>query len=357
MKIKFALILSLFVLFFPATSFATAFTNNCKISVNSVTAPADGYTSVNIDVLVRDQQGNNLAGDKVTLTSSYDPGLTINDSSAGTNVYTGYADSNGTARFVVKSSHAGDDTFKAVDSSDSPATPVGANDASVKVTFTSSSVCRDTAPRSIPRLTSAVSNRAGEVTLIWVKAADPVSRYVLAYGTTSKNYIYGNQNIGPQGTTTYTVGGLNTGTTYYFAVQAVNGCTSGNLSNELSTIASGSNFVPSSTPTQTPSPTIPLPTKSTIPTTVPTLITKKSTNPLDELMVLPTKASGFVASSQRVVKKSKSNMIVFAAVVSAVFLIILESVAISYWKKSRKKEGIRNKKQEISDKKQVIGDK
>lgn len=93
--------------------------------------------------------------------------------------------------------------------------------------------CNDQAPGGAPTLVSAVASGT-TVTLTWSPAPDPVSYYLVAYGTSPGNYIYGNSNVGGRDTRSYTVGGLNPDTTYYFAVKAVNGCTPGPFSNELS---------------------------------------------------------------------------------------------------------------------------
>ena len=95
--------------------------------------------------------------------------------------------------------------------------------------------CTDPKPNSAPILTSAV---AGEdsVTLTWTEAQDPVTYYLVAYGKSETDIEYGNPNVGPRGTTTYTVGGLAKGVKYYFKVRAVNGCKPGKFSNKLSVI-------------------------------------------------------------------------------------------------------------------------
>jgi hypothetical protein len=108
--------------------------------------------------------------------------------------------------------------------------------------------CSDYSPSSAPSLT-AKSNDAHSITLSWTKAADPVSYYLLSYGVASGKYIYGNPNIGGPATTSYTVGGLSTGKTYYFIVRAGNGCAPGAFSNEVSAVAGGT------TPTSAVAPT------------------------------------------------------------------------------------------------------
>lgn len=97
-------------------------------------------------------------------------------------------------------------------------------------------VCDSTAPSGTPQLISANPSGSNQIILTWT-AVNPVSYYLISYGLSSGNYIYGNPNVG--NVTSYTVGGLSYGKTYYFAVKAVNGCSTGNFSNELSSKAGG----------------------------------------------------------------------------------------------------------------------
>lgn len=99
-------------------------------------------------------------------------------------------------------------------------------------------VCSDTPPGGAPVLLSAISG-VNSVTLIWSEAPDPVSYYLVAYGTLSSVYSFGNPNIGGKGTTSYTVSGLSGGMTYYFVVRAGNGCATGAFSGELTAAPTG----------------------------------------------------------------------------------------------------------------------
>lgn len=98
---------------------------------------------------------------------------------------------------------------------------------------TEAPICGDSKPVSAPKLISAKATGRNEVTLLWDKALDPVSYYLVVYGTKPGQPEYGNPNIGGKDTQTYVVKGLDTGKTYYFKVRAGNGCMPGELSNEL----------------------------------------------------------------------------------------------------------------------------
>ncbi len=93
--------------------------------------------------------------------------------------------------------------------------------------------CTVAKPSSAPYLVSAVSGDK-IVTLTWIEAQDPVTHYVLAYGTAPDYLQYGNPNIGGKGTTTYTVRELTNNTKYYFRIRAVNDCKPGKFSNSIS---------------------------------------------------------------------------------------------------------------------------
>lgn len=102
----------------------------------------------------------------------------------------------------------------------------------------SAPVCTDIAPKGAPTLISAVGG-TNSVTLTWSPAPDPVTYYLVTYGTSPGAQTYGNPNVGGHGTSGYTINGLSGGTTYYFRVRAGNGCMPGSFSNELSANVAG----------------------------------------------------------------------------------------------------------------------
>lgn len=90
-------------------------------------------------------------------------------------------------------------------------------------------------PSTEPIITSAEPG-LNQVTLTWVPAGDPVTYYLLQYGTNPDNLEYGNPYIGDHDTTSYTVQSLNNGTKYYFRIRAGNGCKPGGFSDIESAI-------------------------------------------------------------------------------------------------------------------------
>lgn len=145
----------------------------------------------------------------------------------------------------------------------------------------SAPVCNDTKPGSAPKLLSAVAG-LNSVTLTWSLASDPTSYYLVTYGNQSGSQQYGSPNVGPAGTTSYTVKSLSGNTTYYFRVRAGNGCTPGDFSNELSATAQGQFFIATpatdfqpgvlGTQTANTTPTVVItPTETPTPTLNPTL--------------------------------------------------------------------------------------
>jgi len=78
--------------------------------------------------------------------------------------------------------------------------------------------CKDLTPGGPPVLISAIAGDTS-VKLTWTEAPDPVSYYLVTYGTSQTSREYGYPNVGPKGTTSFTVERLNTGVKYYFQVR------------------------------------------------------------------------------------------------------------------------------------------
>lgn len=119
------------------------------------------------------------------------------------------------------------------DSTSSSSTSSSSNSSSNSSSSSSPLGCNDSKPTSAPTLLSAFAG-INTVALTWIQASDPVSYYLIAYGTKSGKPLYGNPNIGGKGITSFVVENLSGGVTYYFKIRAGNGCTPGDFSNEIS---------------------------------------------------------------------------------------------------------------------------
>jgi len=93
--------------------------------------------------------------------------------------------------------------------------------------------CNNQKPGSAPILHLATSSGPNSIALNWDKAEDPVTYYLITYGTKSGEQLYGNPNVGDSNTTSYTINNLSGGLNYYFKVLAGNGCMPGDFSNEV----------------------------------------------------------------------------------------------------------------------------
>lgn len=80
------------------------------------------------------------------------------------------------------------------------------------------------------------AKNANSVRLNWLKT-DKASKYTIAFGLASGNYIYGLPDVGNNDN--YTVDHLSSGTTYYFVVRGVNDCMPGPWSKEWSATVGG----------------------------------------------------------------------------------------------------------------------
>lgn len=79
---------------------------------------------------------------------------------------------------------------------------------------------------------SKIDYNGSSATLYWTAVSD-ATHYTIAYGTKVGDYQYGVPNTG--NVTSYTIGSLNPGQTYYFVVRAVNNCQPGDFSSNSGT--------------------------------------------------------------------------------------------------------------------------
>ena len=171
-------------------------------------------------------------------------GCDVNTDTATTNTYThATALADGTWYFRVKAtdtannssaySSNGTDTINTATTT----TTSNSNSSSSNSSSTSAPSCGDQAPGAkAPWLYGAIAQDFGSVLLYFTEADNPVSKYVLEYGTKSGDYPYGVQDMGVniRGQMTYLVKSLSPNTTYYFKVRGGNGCATGTWSNEIS---------------------------------------------------------------------------------------------------------------------------
>ena len=94
--------------------------------------------------------------------------------------------------------------------------------------------CEDQAPKSPPTLINIIPG-INSVALGWEKAQNPVTYYMIQYGTESGRYEFNNPNAGGKETTEYIINGLDSEKQYFFTVVAGNGCAVGLQSNQLTT--------------------------------------------------------------------------------------------------------------------------
>jgi len=96
--------------------------------------------------------------------------------------------------------------------------------------------CGDTPPGAKAPWLYGATAQNGSVLLYFTEAANPVSKYVLEYGTKPGEYSHDVQDLGVniRGHMTYLVKSLSPSTTYYFRVRGKNGCAAGFWSNEIS---------------------------------------------------------------------------------------------------------------------------
>ena len=274
-KIVFGLIFLSLFLYLPVKVFAgnPPVQSNSQYTTPSGFAPSDGTSTETINVHLQDSSQNVVAGDVISLSSS-------NDSTALFPQNNQTTDSNGNATFSVTTTTPGGVKITLFDSTNNVTFP----DWFTVTFYDVAKGCSNVPPA--PVLSSVVSNSDNKATLTWVNSANPVSNYLISYGTATKNYIYGNTNVGPQGTTSTTVGSLAGGKKYYFVVAANNNCGTSGFSNEVSAIVNPVPATVAPTVKPTTEPAIVTPTA----TPITTFVTNESTNTSQEVVDSPTPA-------------------------------------------------------------------
>ena len=245
-KLTAFLVVFVAVLIFPARILAAnaVSQSNSAYSTPSSPTPANGTTTASITITLRDSGNSPIVGDQISLTTS-DSSAVFNNSQT--------TNSNGNATFTMTSTNVGIDsiTVNVTDTSNSSNNRSFTN--WFNVTFYSTTAGCSSVP-SAPILDSVVSNSNYQATLTWTDSANPVSNYLISFGIASGSYIYGDPNVGGQGTTTFTVGSLTGNKKYYFVVAASNNCGASAFSNEMSVVAEPvpATPVPTVEPTATP---------------------------------------------------------------------------------------------------------
>lgn len=275
-------ITTLFIIFsfiFPII----AFTGNppdlahSGLSVSSA-VPADGQTQATVTITLKNTSGIAVERDSVVLKSPNDSTAVITPTSI-------IVDSEGHAIFKITSRSPGTYKLNVIDTTTNTAFNGLGN-----IIFNPTDgqyPCTNPVPGSTPQLTLAETLSPNRIALIWTKSSDPVSHYLVAYGLSPGQYQYGNPRIGGRDTTSFIIDSLSPNTKYYFIIKAVNGCTPGNGSNELSattSVVTETAFTPTQSPTpkitNIPSPTVTPPVSSQIPAiTAPTPTAPVLTSP------------------------------------------------------------------------------
>ena len=131
---------------------------------------------------------------------------------------------------------------------DDPSSNNSSNDSNQSSSSSSSSssspsapACSKQAPNKAPWIYGAIPESSTSIRLYFTPSDEPVSRYVLVFGTKSGNYQYGliDMGINERNQMTFLVDYLSPNTTYYFKIQAANDCAPGPWSNEISAKTKG----------------------------------------------------------------------------------------------------------------------
>lgn len=211
--------------------------------ISSEASTSVGTTSTTITWTTDDPSTSRVVYDTVSHTLGTAPNYgyansTIEDSTKVTSHAVGITGlTSGTTYYYRTISHGSPEAVSAENSFKTD-TPNSGGSGGGTVAGASAPVCSDQKPGNSPVLLSAIAG-VNSVTLTWSKASDPVSYYLMTFGTSPGAQTYGNPNIGGKDTATYTVSGLSGGATYYFKIRAGNGCMPGDFSNEASATPSG----------------------------------------------------------------------------------------------------------------------
>lgn len=252
------------LLIFPDLVFAGSppVQNNSQYTSPTSSVAADGTSTETISIHLQDSSNNPVVGDVVSLSSPNDSTATFPQNNQTT-------DSNGNATFTMATTTPGTDQINLFDSTNNVTFTNW-----FTVTFYDASKGCQNVPAA-PILSSAVSNSNNTATLTWVDSPNPVTNYLVSYGIASKNYVYGDSNVGAQGTTSFVVKALNGNTKYYFAVSANNNCGTSGFSNEVSVVVQpipatpAPTMEPTTSPAMTPAPdlaVVPVDTSTDTPT-------------------------------------------------------------------------------------------
>lgn len=101
-----------------------------------------------------------------------------------------------------------------------------------KVNSDSNNSCSDEKPHG-SLIIKSVTSGFDTVRIEWEKMQGPLTNFALVYGDSPGLYKYGNPYIGDGNATSVEVESLKQDKTYYFALLPVNGCTPGDLSDEI----------------------------------------------------------------------------------------------------------------------------
>ena len=97
----------------------------------------------------------------------------------------------------------------------------------------SSTGCHQSIPRYTPIINKVVPG-INSVTLFWTEPNDTFTYYLIAYSQETHAATFANPNIGPPGTTSYTINNLDAGVPYFFKIKVGNGCATGSFSEIVS---------------------------------------------------------------------------------------------------------------------------